>query len=127
MSGTAVPVVRTLGRIAGQQVFPDATLVEIHYAPHTVIPLHTHAVPLFLLIVAGAFEETVEHRYRTCTRGTLIYRPTGERHSQRFARTGAACLAVELPRMSLVGTSPDGVAMTGVQALLACRMYDEFC
>ena len=127
---TAVPVVKTrvFGTIARQQTFRDAGLIEIRYPPHTVLPRHAHVSPLFLLTVAGAFEETVAQRSRTCGPRRLIYRPAGEEHSQQFSSVGATCLAIELPdtRASETGLAADGVELDGIHTLLAMRLYDEF-
>jgi AraC family transcriptional regulator len=126
-----VPLVRTrvFGTIARKRTFPDATLIEIRYAPRTLLPLHAHESCLFLLTLQGSFEETVGRRSRICRPRRLVYRPAGEPHSQQFAESGATCLAIELPGMrdaALEGTD-DRLELGGAPTLLALRLHDEFC
>jgi AraC family transcriptional regulator len=125
-----VPILKTraFGTIARRQEFQDATLIDIRYRPSSALPLHAHAVPLFLLTVTGTFEETVTRRIRTCRAHQLIYRPAGEPHSQRFGGTGASCFAIELPghQPREIESALDGVERGGIHALMAMRMYDEF-
>jgi AraC-like DNA-binding protein len=125
MKAADVPIVRTrtFGTIARRQEFQDATLIDLRYQPDSALPLHAHAIPLFLLTLAGTFEETVTRRVRTCRAPQLIYRPAGEPHSQRFGRIGATCLAIELPGDRL---SEIECAFDGLPTLAAMRMYDEF-
>ncbi len=116
---------RTLGSVAGQRRFADATLVEVRYGANAVLPTHTHPGALFLLTVGGTFEELVEGRPRAASGGALLYRPAGERHSQRFGRYGATCLAIELSDPGAQAVS-GGLMLTPAHALRARRMYDEF-
>jgi AraC family transcriptional regulator len=115
---------RVFGTTTRLQSFPDATLVEIQYKPRAFLPMHEHASPLFLLTVAGRFQETVAHSSRLCGPKRLIYRPAGERHSQQFLEGGATCFAIELA--DGFKYYDDGGELGGFPTLLAMRLYDEF-
>ncbi len=93
-----------------------------------MLPRHAHESPLFLLTLAGAFDETVARRSRTCGARGLIYRPAGEEHSQQFSNVGATCLAIELPnnRGCEIELPRCGLELNGIHALVAMRLYDEF-
>src|SRR4029434_4928719 len=128
MAATGVPILRTrvFGTVARRQIYDDAALIEVRYAPNSLLPIHAHASPLFLLTLEGEFEEIVAKRTRICRPGRLFYRPAGEEHEQRFNDGAATCLAIELPS----APGPDiretgGRELAGVPALLAMRLYDE--
>src|SRR5690349_15716580 len=67
-----------------------------HRAP---IGLHAHEMATVTILVEGRFEE----RYpggggnRVCVPSTVLYRPPGEPHADRFGRDGACNLVVEIP------------------------------
>jgi AraC-like DNA-binding protein/quercetin dioxygenase-like cupin family protein len=130
MAMADVPIIRSrvFGTTSRPRVFPEATLVEIQYEPAAFLPMHAHESRIFLLTVAGSFEETFARRARICHSPQLIYRPAGERHSQRFLQAGATCFAIELslePAESLEGA--DGrLELAGRPTLFAMRLYDEF-
>lgn len=105
----------------------EVTLTESQYAPHTHTPAHAHELPMFVLVVDGDFDERFEHHARTCGPRRLVYRPPGERHSQRFRRR-STCLTIELPAAaaeSLRRADPR-TDLAGIAALVAWPMYDEF-
>jgi AraC family transcriptional regulator len=125
----AVPVVRSrvFGAIDRRQSFGCATTFEIRYAPRAVLPMHAHASPLFLLTLEGSFDETVGRNERTCVARRLLYRPSGQRHAQRFHDRGARCLAIELAadQASALQYAERDREFRGEPALLAMRLYDE--
>src|SRR5436309_12653998 len=106
----------------------DVTLGESRYAPHTRTPTHAHELPNFVLVVDGGFDEQFDSHARVCGPRRLLYRPAGERHSQRFLARGSVCLTMELAESSMGELrSEDGhVDLAGVPTLDALRIYDEF-
>lgn len=124
-----VPVVRTraFGSLDRRHDSAGATAFDIRYAPHTVLPVHAHEAPLFLLTLAGAFDETTGSLPRTCIAQRLQFRPAGLPHAQRFGPEGARCLAVELgaePAAALREVTRER-EFRGRAALLAMRLADE--
>ncbi|HMF29329.1 MAG TPA: hypothetical protein VKE42_11190, partial [Candidatus Cybelea sp.] len=118
---------RVFGSVTQRRAFASATTFEIHYAPRTVLPMHAHEAPLFLLTLEGSFHETAGTCERTCVPGRMLYRPAGQRHAQRFHDAGARCLAIEFYSdlaVTLKCADRD-CEFRGQAALLAMRLYDE--
>lgn len=83
------PIVRT--RAAG-----DFVLTETRYASDATLTTHAHEYSCLVVVLDGNFEERLERTTRAVGPGTLIVRPAGERHSDRFDRGGGRCLNVEM-------------------------------
>ena len=62
------------------------------------VPNHSHEKTMIVLGAAGTFEETYAGRIQaaTCGAGTVLVRPAGEPHSNRFAHAGARDVAIEI-------------------------------
>lgn len=105
-----------------------ATLIETRYPADTRLPSHAHELPMFVFVSAGSFDERFETRDRSCRAGQLLFRPSGERHTNRFLARGSACLTIELSREDArVLREADGrLPLGGRPALVAMRVYDEF-
>lgn len=106
----------------------DVTLSESRYAPGMRTPTHAHELPMFVLVVEGSFDERFEVHARTCGPRHLVFRPPGERHSQRFLERGSICLTIELSAAaadSLQNADPR-MDLAGMPAFAAWRIYDEF-
>ena len=83
------PVVRS--RAVG-----DFLLTETRYARDAALSTHAHEYGCLVVVLDGNFEESFEGTTRTVGPGTVIMRPAGERHSDRFDRDGGRCLNVEM-------------------------------
>ena len=106
----------------------EVTLTETCYAPEMRLPPHTHELPMFVFVVEGSFDESFDRYDRTCGPRSLVYRPPGERHAQRFLGSGAACLTIELPFLmddERLPASDGRLDLAGMPALTAMRVYDE--
>lgn len=108
-------------------------LTETSYSPGLVLPKHSHEHACFIFTLGGSFYETYGERSRLCKSLTLIYRPSGEVHSDHFYNSGGRCLNIEVepewlelirrPPISLDGSAAfDGGAVAG----LALKLYKEF-
>ena len=84
------PVART--RRAG-----DFLLSETRYPSEAVLAMHAHEYACVVVVLQGSFCERSGSQTRTAGPGTVIVRPAGEPHSNRFADDGGRCLNVELP------------------------------
>jgi hypothetical protein len=74
----------------------DFLLSETRYASGAALETHAHDYACVVVVLAGTFRERAERRERECAQGTVIVRPEGEPHSNRFERSGGRCLNVEL-------------------------------
>ncbi|HUQ20203.1 MAG TPA: AraC family transcriptional regulator [Gemmatimonadaceae bacterium] len=120
--------VTLFGAVAHSVKVDDAVLTETRYAPEEFLPAHEHATPMFVLVLGGGFDERFGSNERSCDRYDLLYRPVGERHANRFWKSGAACLSIELRNASVVDaldTADGRIPLRGVPALHALRAYDE--
>jgi len=84
------PVIRR--RAAGELV-----LSETRYGSDAALPTHAHEYACLVVALWGGFEEHCGTTTRSIEPGTVIVRPQGEPHSDRFASGGGRCLNVELP------------------------------
>jgi AraC family transcriptional regulator len=75
----------------------DFVLSETRYGSDAALPTHAHEYACLVVALSGHFEERCGAATRTIEPGTVIVRPEGEPHSDRFTRSGARCLNVELP------------------------------
>src|SRR5690606_2933558 len=107
--------------------FDGGRLIESRYAPAATLPLHAHELPAFVLVVSGGFQEDFEGRNRQCQRGTLVYRPRGERHRQQFHPHRSVCLTIELPDLDKgrLRTADGCLPLAGMPSLFAMCVYDQ--
>ncbi|HLY04623.1 MAG TPA: AraC family transcriptional regulator [Rhizomicrobium sp.] len=59
------------------------------YAPHQVMPAHSHAESLMSIVVRGGFRETIGKRERLYSHGHITFFPAGRTHAQDFGPAGA--------------------------------------
>jgi AraC family transcriptional regulator len=74
----------TLGHQLNKLELGDFTFTEATYAPCTVLPPHIHAHDSFCLTLAGQGSETNGTLVENTRPGTMIIRPAGQVHSDRF-------------------------------------------
>ena len=74
----------------------DFLLTETRYASNAALETHAHEYSCLVVVLDGNFEERFEGTKRSVAPGTIIVRPAGERHSDRFGRDGGRCLNVEM-------------------------------
>jgi AraC family transcriptional regulator len=118
---TRFPAPVTRARTAG-----DFTLSETRYGSDAALGMHAHEYACFVFVVEGTFLDRCGDADRDVAPGTLILRPAGDPHSNRFGPDGGRCLNVELPPSWLEDVQlPDGsIIFPG--DLLGRRLYDEF-
>src|SRR5262249_18623333 len=71
-------------------------LTEKSYLPGLKTPRHCHDRSLFCLILRGAYSQTYRKTTLACKPLTILFRPAGEVHSDRFHKTGARCFIIEI-------------------------------
>jgi AraC family transcriptional regulator len=109
----------------------DFLLSETRYSAGAALETHAHDYACVVVVLAGRFRERADARERDCARGTVIVRPEGEPHSNRFDGGGGRCLNIELaPRWvarvrecAPVGRS--GAYSGGAFALHGRRLHEE--
>ncbi|HYG83036.1 MAG TPA: AraC family ligand binding domain-containing protein, partial [Pyrinomonadaceae bacterium] len=108
------------------------TLMEIAYTPNLRLPTHSHRSAYFCLVLHGGFTECYGRNSRACRPSTLIFHPSGERHSDYF-HAPARCfnLIISVPWLERVrehSTIVNGGAdfRGGVLPHLAMKVYREF-
>ena len=71
-------------------------LTETFRPAGLVLPPHFHEHANIALTVEGSFIETVGAEAYQVHPGSVIFRPAGEKHSNRYGKTAARCLIIEV-------------------------------
>jgi AraC family transcriptional regulator len=71
-------------------------LTETFRPPGLVLPVHFHEHANIALTVDGSFVETVGTDPYEVNPSGVIFRPAGEKHSNRYGKTAARCLIIEV-------------------------------
>ena len=66
------------------------------FPPDVALPAHHHDAASVFVTLDGGLVECYRAGARECEAGTLLFKPAGERHSNRFSAAGARVIAVEL-------------------------------
>lgn len=75
----------------------DLRLTEASYPPNTRFGSHAHETGNISLILCGQIEETVGGSSQVCTTFSVVVKPAGTVHSNRFGPLGARTLVLEIP------------------------------
>ena len=131
MSGNFTPV--TQGRRLGAVSVGNMRFTETAHAPNTYLPIHTHRFASVTFVLSGAFSESfggVEHE---CEPLSLLFKPAGAEHANRYHCSGARSFIVELEPDEVDDLRPfadfeqyTAHEMRGTPAILALRAYDAF-
>ena len=90
----AVPVSLGTARLT----MVEATGFRITHAtfpPGLVLDRHVHDRDCLTIVIDGAFAETFRDGVRECSASSLLAKPAGEPHADRFARMGSRQLIIE--------------------------------
>jgi AraC family transcriptional regulator len=71
-------------------------LTETFRPPGLVLPSHFHEHANVALTIEGFFTETVGREPYYVNPSSVIFRPAGEKHSNRYGKTAARCLIIEV-------------------------------
>jgi AraC family transcriptional regulator len=71
-------------------------LTETFRPPGLVLPPHFHEHANIALTIEGSFTETVGREPYDVNPSSVIFRPAGEKHSNRYGTTAARCLIIEV-------------------------------
>lgn len=75
---------------------PGFVLTETFRPAGLVLPLHFHQHANIALTIEGSFVETVGAEAYQVHPASVIFRPAGEKHSNRYGKTVARCLIIEV-------------------------------
>lgn len=108
-------------------------LTETTHSPNRLLSQHCHEYPNLSLVLSGSFTECINRKSLECEPQSLIIKPAGESHSNRYGQRGVRCLVIEvLPRWiewlhprSKVFEVVDHI-QPGALSLFALRIYKEF-
>jgi len=124
---------RYYGSILRHGQIADLLLTETVYAPHSIIPNHSHASPYFCKILDGNYTETYEQLTRECDAQTLAFHPPDEMHSERFYTRSVRSFNVEITSAYMGRIKQHTEILNepaefhgGTMAWLATKMYREF-
>src|SRR5262245_42551770 len=118
-------------RVIRQLQFSNFKLTEHLFAPNTVLPPHTHdACSICVTLDGGCVESHANVRDETAP-GTVLIRPAGDLHTNRYGPKGARSFMFELGArlasdisVARVFNRP-AVIKNGVISTLALRIYQE--
>ncbi|HEY2898626.1 MAG TPA: AraC family transcriptional regulator [Gemmatimonadaceae bacterium] len=120
--GAALVAGEYFGTAAGARSAGAVTLTLTDYAPGTVVPSHAHAHPYFCYVSAGGFAELGEAGSYVASRGTLVFHPAAETHSDEFGGAGGRCFNIEVRDVDLVR---DPGVVRGAAVRYAAELYRE--
>jgi AraC family transcriptional regulator len=108
-----------------------AQLIEARYCADLQIPEHSHDTAYLSLVLEGSYTEHVGGASHSCSAGTAIFHPEGERHSDCFANQIGRLFMIEPCEPWLRRCQDDHIWLErridchGPIALLASRIYNE--
>jgi AraC family transcriptional regulator len=114
--------------------FGEYTFTERQYRAGCTTPLHIHERALLCMVVDGAFEEQQGSKTICCTDITTLYHAAGGEHLERFGKSGARQLIVEIEptwidrirQIAPFGISSSAVQDNGTLRVIGARLYREF-
>jgi len=117
----------THGREFRRATLAGHTLVESRYPPEAWVEPHVHAHPYLVLVLEGTFEERSRRGRHACAPGTVMLRPAGTRHSDRFGGAGARVMIVGVGTREGTGDLFADVRhyRAGPAVSVAARLYAE--
>ena len=78
-------------------------VVERWHPPRVRLPWHVNDRPALTCVLQGGFEESLRSGSIECGTRAVLFKPSGELHSNCAGAAGAHSLAIELPEQRLLG------------------------
>lgn len=102
-------------------------VVQNRYVPNQQLQKHAHQRAFISFVIAGTYVEYCGDRAIRCPRGTLVFHPSGEEHSDRFESQEAILLGIEVddPYVSDQRLFGSRHVMTGPETLVAHQIARE--
>ena len=92
----------TFGFVAGPMQAGDFTVIRTEHPPGLRLSRHDHDAATVVVVCSGEFEETVGSRSFRCTPGSILIKPSGAHHSNRYDARGSTAILASLPETSSV-------------------------
>jgi AraC family transcriptional regulator len=119
--------------LAKQTAAAGISVKEFRQQPHRRLPWHDHEHASICFVVSGSYTEHVGAHEWECPAHTVVTKPAGERHADRFGSLGSTCLLVEIRAERLAAIQPFAAMMkrptlvhNPMIAALGHRLYGEF-
>jgi AraC family transcriptional regulator len=86
---------------------------EAKHPPLASLAPHAHERANLTVLLDGVFDESYSNRVESCARFSLLCRPAGEKHADRFGHKGAHNLSIEIekPRLEAINGYSDVLGM----------------
>lgn len=94
---TALSTPITFGRRLHRAAVAELTVTASCHRAGAQIARHAHEVANLYVTLAGGFSETVERAQMTGAPGTMIVKPGGARHSNRYGLEDVVGVVIEAP------------------------------
>ena len=91
-----LPPGKLYGRNLKTREVAGLRLAEVVYPAGYQTPEHSHDLPQLCLVRKGIFAEVYDRKNREVRPLSLITRPAGESHAQRFYESEVDCLIIEV-------------------------------
>ena len=86
------------GEVSDVRQLAGLIITQSTYASRLQTPIHSHETASFTIVIGGGYVEQFRSRAFECSRGTILFRASGELHYDRISDGGARCLMIELSR-----------------------------
>ncbi len=123
----------TLGKRLKTLTTAGFVLTETTHLPEQTLRRHHHELTNIAFVVDGSFTEILDRRSIECSRQSILIKPPGEAHANRYGRAGMRCLLVEIKPQQLDDLHPCTTALRevrhlrgGLMSILGMRIYNEF-
>lgn len=108
-------------------------LTETTHQPNHELPRHNHELTNIAFVLNGSFTEILDGRSIDCYPQSLLVKPAGEAHANRYGSNGMRCLLVEVRPQQMEALRSwsqvlDQVSHVrgGISSVLGMRIYKEF-
>src|SRR5437763_13857944 len=106
-----LPAGKLYGRNLKARQVAGLRLAEVAYPAGYQTPKHSHDLPQLCLVRKGIFAEVYDRKNREVRPFSLITRPAGESHTQRFRESEVDCLIIEVEPVCLERVSERHVSL----------------
>ena len=108
-------------------------LTETTHQPNHRLPRDHHELTNIAFVLQGSFDEILDRRSIDCQPQSLLIKPAGEAHANRYGTAGMRCLVIEFQQRRLESLHCWSQAINQVShirggnlSLLGMRIYKEF-
>lgn len=123
----------TLGARLKTAELAGFVLTETTHQPNHHLTRHNHELTNIAFVLQGSFTEILDRRSFDCQPQSLLIKPPGEAHANRYGSAGMRCLVIEFQRRQLESLHSWSQALNQVShicgghlSLLGMRIYKEF-